>query len=121
MRQAGVIACLIIRASRLVIELQRKLDISRRLRHVGHAGCGCGHRRIGSCKVYAVEGVQKIAAELQLKAFGQVKVLLKTEIPVVQTGATQLADLRCASAERRGWVAVVAGIKPKDTAPLSGG
>jgi hypothetical protein len=83
MRQAGVIACLIIRASWLVIELQRKLDISRRLRCVDDASGGCGYCRIRRRQVDPVEGIQEIAAELQLKAFGDVEVFLEAEVPIV--------------------------------------
>ena len=83
MRQAGVIACLIIRASWLVIELQRKLDISRRLRCADDASCGRGYRRIRRRQVHSVESVQEVAAELQLEAFGDVEVFLEAEVPIV--------------------------------------
>src|SRR4051812_9424661 len=81
MRQAGVIACLIIRASRLVIELQRKLDISRRLRCTDDTGGTGLHGGVRRRKIDAVERIQEVAAELQLEAFGEVEVFLKAEIP----------------------------------------
>jgi hypothetical protein len=38
-RQAGVFTCLTVRWRCLVVELQRKLDVSRRLREVNNSKC----------------------------------------------------------------------------------
>lgn len=70
MRQAGVYACLIIRCFwLLVVKLQRKLDIARRLLSVDLAGGILIHGSVGSGQVDTVKGVQEVATELQFEAF----------------------------------------------------
>src|SRR5713101_2066111 len=103
--------------SRLVVELQSKLDISRRLRSLYDTGSAGLHGGIGNRQVDAVECIQKVAAELQLEAFGQMEVFLQAEVPIVETGAAQTAELRRARSESCR-VGIVVGIKPLETATL---
>src|SRR5271157_5197680 len=114
MRQAGVYACLIIRALLLEKELQRKLNVSRRLRSLNNAGSGLIHSGVGNGKVDAVEGVQEISAELHPEPLRDLDILLQAEIPVVVAGTTQTTELRCASPETACCVGIVAGIKPEE-------
>ena len=75
MGQAGVRACPIIRFSWLVVELQRKLNVPRRLGAGNLPHCS-SQAHVRSIKVHVVEGVDEIAAELQLIPFRKLKVLL---------------------------------------------
>ena len=76
MRQAGVSACLIIRALLLEKELQRKLDVSRRLRSLNNTGSGLIHSGVGSGKVDAVKRVQEIGAELHPESLRDLDIFL---------------------------------------------
>lgn len=76
MRQAGVYACLIIRCSQLEVELQGKLDISRRLRSRDDARVRLIDSRVRSGKVDAVERIQEVGTELQSESFCELEVFL---------------------------------------------
>src|SRR5271170_512242 len=116
MRQAGVSACLIIRALLLEKELQRKLDVSCRLRSLNDSSGGYVHRRIGYGKVDAVKRIQEVRAELHPDPFCDLEVFLQADIPIVESWAAQTTELRCASSESGRRVGIVVGIKPEISA-----
>jgi hypothetical protein len=66
MRQAKVIACLIIRGLCLVVELQRKLDIPWRLGagNLPHRGSKAHAWRV---ELYVVKRIDEVGSELQLE------------------------------------------------------
>src|SRR5260370_4964606 len=117
MGQAGVFACPIIRGLGLVVELQRKLDVSRRLRRLNHSGCTGLDRRVGYCQVDAVKGIQEIRTELQSESFCQREVFLQAQIPVVVSGSAQSAEFLCTGAEA-GSIGIFARVKPKAATTL---
>src|SRR6266404_2757155 len=102
----------------LIVELQRKLDVSRRLRIVNHSGSRSSHCCIGYGKVDAVKRIQEVRAELQLESFCELEVLLQAEIPVVISRSAQSTELRCTSTEARR-IGVVIGVKPSNTTTLT--
>jgi hypothetical protein len=80
MRQAGVIACLIIRGLCLVVELQRQLDIPWRL----SAG-NLPQRRTQvpnewGVELYVIERVDEVSPELQLEPFRNWEVLMQAQV-----------------------------------------
>src|SRR5258708_32994789 len=99
MGEVGVLGCPIIRGLGLVVELQGKLDVSRRLRRLNHSGCTALDRRVGYRQADAVKGIQEIRTELQSESFCQREVFLQAQIPVVVSGSAQSAELRCTGAE----------------------
>src|SRR5580693_2691897 len=102
MRQAGVCACLIIRAlSGLEIQLQRELNVSRGLRRLNNASGRFIHRRIRYREVDAVKHIQEVGAELEPKSLADLEVFLQAGIPVVVSGASQTTKLRCTGPECR--------------------
>src|ERR1700742_3266036 len=102
----------------LVVELQRELNISRRLGCVDHARVVLRHRGVRRCKVHAVERIQEVTTELNLEAFRYVEVLMHADVPVVEARTAQATELRCARSEGCCWVAVVGRIKPLESAAL---
>src|SRR5271168_5336850 len=113
MRQAGVSACLIIRALLLEKELQRKLNVSCRLRSLNDAGGRHIHRRVWHSEVDAVKRIQEVSAELHPESLRDLEILLQADIPVVEARAAKTAKLRRACSERGRRVGIVAGIKPE--------
>src|SRR3984957_14331045 len=104
----------------LVVELQRKLDIARRLRCVDHARVVLLHGRVRCRQVHAVECIQEVTTEFELEAFREVEILMNAEVPVVEARSAQFAQLRGARSEGCCWVGVVARIEPDEPATLSG-
>ncbi len=113
-----MIACLIIRALRLEIELQRELNVSRGLRRLNNSGGRLSHRRIGYREVDAVKRIQEVCTELESESLADLEVLLQAGIPVVVSRAPQTAQLRCTVPESGRWVRIVAGVKPSEAATL---
>src|SRR5579859_174791 len=120
MGQAGVKRLPHYTCSGLIVELQGKLDISRRLRSLNHSGSRTRHRSVGYRQVDAVKRIQEVRTKLQSESFGQLKIFLQAQIPVVVSGATQTTELRCASS-KAGRVGIIAGIEPEESAPRSCG
>jgi len=108
-----VSACLIIRALLLEIELQRKLNVSCRLRSLNNSSGGYVHRRIGYGKVDAVKRIQEVRAELHSDPFCDLEVFLQADIPIVESWAAQTTELRRASSESGRRVRIVVGVKPE--------
>jgi len=79
MRQAGVYACLIIRALLLVVELQRELDIPRGLSagDLPHRGVDAG---VWDVELNMVEEIDEVSSELQLEPLRKLEVLMDTQI-----------------------------------------
>src|SRR5208283_1506312 len=108
MRQAGVIACLIVRGLCLIVELQRKLDVPRRLGAVNlsHGGTKA---HVWCVELYMVERIHEVSSELQLEAFRHLEVLMQTQVYVGVMRPTELSELWGAIAEgANGWVGEVA-------------
>src|SRR5271170_7231141 len=110
MRQAGVFACLIIRGLCLVVELQRKLDVPRRLGTINLSYVGA-KAHIGRVKLYVVKRVDKLGSELQFEPFRELEVLMQTHVHIGVVWPTDPGELRSAVTEgsnrRVGEVAVV--------------
>src|SRR6202035_159503 len=108
-------------SSASVIELQRKLDVSRRLGvAVDDSGCGLAHGGIRNCQVDAVKRIQEIGAELNPETLRYLEVFLQADVPVVISGSSQTTQLRRARTAA-GRVGIVAGINPLETTALSSG
>ena len=118
LRTTGVFTCLTVRRRCLVVELERKLDVSRRLREVNNSSCGCIYHCVGSGEVDGIKCIQEVRAELELKSLCDLKVFLQADIPVVVSRSTQMTELGCTSPESSRWVGIVAGIKPGEATTL---
>src|SRR6516165_405146 len=117
MGQAGVSACPIMLPLRLVVELQTKLDISRRLGGLDHTGCARLYGGVRHRKVHVVKSVQEVGSELQPESFRDREVFLQASIPVVKSGSAQSVKLRRAGSKIRG-VGIVARIEILETTTL---
>ncbi len=117
-RQAGVFTCLTVRWRCLVVELQRKLDVSRRLREVNNSSCGCIYICVRRGEVNGIKCIQEVRAELELKSLCDLEVFLQTDIPFVVSGSAQMTELGCTGPESSRWVGIVAGIKPGEATTL---
>src|SRR5215831_5189667 len=102
----------------LVVELQRKLDVSRRLRDVNNSSCGCVYRCVRSGEVDGIKCIQEVSAEFELKSLSDLKGFLQADIPVVVSRSTQMTELGCTGPESSRWVGIVAGIKPGEATTL---
>ena len=101
-------ACPIIRALRLVIELQSELNIPWRLStgNLPHSGTEAHVWRV---ELHVVERIDEVSSELQLEAFRKQEVLMQTQVHVGETRPTQPSELRGAIAEGSdGWIGEVA-------------
>src|SRR3954453_21336638 len=91
-------ACIIIR-SFLIVEFQRQLDISWRLRT-----CNLSHRgsqpHIGCVELDMVECVDEVGSELQSEPLREREVFMHTHVDVSVMGPTQPIELRRAVAKR---------------------
>ena len=114
----GVFTCLTVRWWCLVVELQRKLDVPRRLREVNNSKCGCIYPCVRSGEVDGIKCIQEVRAELELKSLCDLEVFLQADIPVVVSGSAQMTELGCTGPERGRWVGIVAGIKPGEATTL---
>ena len=80
---------LIIVANRSIVELERKLDIARRLRGRENSHSGPYRSRAAICiQVCAVESIEEIGPELKLRPLCYLEVLLQAQINVPIPGAT---------------------------------
>ena len=113
-----MLTCLTVQWQCLVVELQRKLDVSRRLREVNHSSCGYIYRGVGSGEVDGIKCIQEVRAELELKSLCNPEVFLQADIPVVVSRSTQMTELACTGPESGRWVGIVAGIKPGEATTL---
>src|SRR5271169_6894310 len=99
MRQAGVCACLIIRGLCLVVELQRKLDVPRRLGAGNLSHCR-SEAHVWSVGLYMVERVQEVGSELQLEPFRHLEVFMETQIHIRVMRSAKSPELWGAIPER---------------------
>src|SRR5256885_8840172 len=111
MRQAGVIACLIIRGLCLVVELQRKLNVPWRLSTGNLSQLRTQVPNVWCVQLDVVEGIDEVSSELQFEPLRNLDVLVQTQIYIGVTRRAQVCELIRASAEgpssRRGEVAIV--------------
>src|ERR1700730_4093103 len=116
MRQAGGVACLIIRGLCLVVELQRQLDISLRL-GAGNLPHILSKAHVWCIELDVVKRIHEVSSELQLKPFGKREVLMQTQVYVCVTRPTQVCELWRAIAEGPdGWVGEVVRVgEPLET------
>lgn len=104
MRQAGCFTFLTVRWWRLVAQLQRKLDVSRRLQDANNSSCGYIYGRARNGEVDGIKCIQEVRAELELKSLCDPEVFLEADIPVVVSGSAQLTELVCTGPESSRWV-----------------
>src|SRR5262252_988594 len=115
MRQANKSPASLYEVWGLIKELQRKLDVSCRLRALNEASGRGLNRGVRYGQIHAVKHIQEVRAELHFEAFRNVEVLLDAGVPVVVTRAAQVTKLRCASAEADS-ISVVGWVKPLESA-----
>ena len=115
MRQAGVCACLIVRCLYLVVELQRKLNVPRRLGagNLPHRGPKAHVWRV---QLDMVEGIDEVSSKLQSEPLGHLEVLLDAQVYVGEVRRSQSRELRGAIAEcPDGWIGeVIIIVEPLD-------
>src|SRR5258708_24421318 len=99
MRQAGVIACLIIRGLCLVVELQRQLDVPWSL-GVGNLSHGRSKAHIRCVELDVVECIDEVSSELQPEPLRECEVLMQTQVYVGVTRPSQTAELWGAVSKR---------------------
>lgn len=99
MRQAGVFACLIIRALGLVIELQRKLDIPWRLgsRNLPHRS---SKTHVWCVELHMVKGIDEVGPELKSEPLREQEVLVQAHVYVGVMRSAQSSELWSAVAKR---------------------
>src|SRR5271167_763624 len=98
MRQAGVYACLIIRGLQLVVEFQRKLNVSWRLGtvYLSHVGAKA---HVGCVELHVVKGIDEVGPELQFEPFCELEVLMEAQVDVGIVWTADSSQLRSASTE----------------------
>src|SRR5258708_16606915 len=99
MGEGGVAACTIIRALRLVVELQSELDIPWRLGagNLSHRGSKI---HVWCVELHVVKRIDEISSELQPEPLRELEVLMQTQVYVGIMRPSQPAELCRALAKR---------------------
>ncbi len=70
-------------------QLQRKLDLSRRIRRANRPKGRVCRLRIGHSEICVIQQIKELRTELQVDAFANQKVLVSRKIPLLETGRAE--------------------------------
>src|SRR5208282_6711906 len=78
----------------LEVQLQGKLGGTVQQRRRGHLPHGAGQNPKWCRELGVVEDIEEVGTELEVHLFGQVRILVKSHIPVIDSGAVEKAPFR---------------------------